>query len=565
MYSPPRAATLVAALIVALTAKVPGCSAFQASQPKEPTGSISGHVTLGDKPAAGVTVLLVPGDTNAPVLKPVAKTATDEQGGFQLTRVPAGSYLLQTFTPAFVGPNLRDWRPPGKTISLNDGEAVEGIDIALTRGGVITGRITNADGQPLIQENVHLLALDERGQKIPIYLPYASLFSTDDRGIYRLFGVPPGRYIVSAGMDTNQDYARMDIGNTYYALTYHPDVTDQSKAAIIEVTSGSEASEIDITLGRAAKAYAASGRIINGDTGKPVAGINYGYGSLQPNGQNFGSSTTTSAISNSRGEFRLEGIVPGRYAAFAASFAASIAPSTEYTDFYSDPVLFQITDADVVDLEIKVYRGSSLSGVVTVESKSDQNTMPKPSDVSIGVSVLAQSLTTPRSNQINIAPDGSFRATGLRPGIAHFFIATYPPPKGLSLVRVERDGVEQQGGVEIRAGEQVSGVKVILGYGTGIIRGQVNVEGGVLPEGTRLAISIYQAGKPPPIMHVEADVRGRFTFEGLLPGDYEVSLFAIMGPSPGPQPRPKIVKQQVSVANGTETQVTLVIDLKEDK
>jgi hypothetical protein len=495
-----------------------------------------------------------------PVLKPVAKTTTDEQGSFQLTRVPAGSYLLQTFTPAFVGPSSRDWQRPGKAINVNDGETVEGIDIALTRGGVITGRITNADGQPLIQENIDLLALDERGQKIPVYLPYGYFLSTDDRGIYRLFGVPPGRYILSAGTDTNPDYARMDVGNTYYALTYHPDVTDQAKAAIIEVTSGSEVTGIDITLGRTEKSYTASGRIINGDTGKPVAGISYGYGSLQVDGKTFGSTSTTSATSNSRGEFRIEGIVPGRYAAFATSFAAS----TQYNDFYSDPMLFQITDADV-ELEIKVYRGSSLSGVVTVYSESDQNAVPKSSDLSIGVSVLAQSLTTPRSNQINIAPDGSFRATGLRPGIAHFFIATYPPPKGLSLVRVERDGVEQQGGVEIRAGEQVSGVKVILGYGTGIIRGQVNVEGGVLPEGSRLGVSIYRDGKPPPIMYVEADVRGRFTFEGLLPGDYEVSLFAIMGPSPGPQPRPKIVKQQVSLANGTETQVTLVIDLKEDK
>ena len=62
-----------------------------------------------------------------------------KEGHFQLTRVPAGSYLLQTFTPAFVGPSSRDWRRPGTAINLNDGETIEGIDISLRRGGAITG------------------------------------------------------------------------------------------------------------------------------------------------------------------------------------------------------------------------------------------------------------------------------------------------------------------------------------------------------------------------------------------------------------------------------------------
>jgi carboxypeptidase family protein len=557
MYSLTRATALVAAMIVAHAVSV--CASFQsqANQNKEPAGSISGRVTLADKPASGVTVMLTPVNSNADLYRP-ARTTTNEDGRFKLIHVPAGSYLLQTFTPAFVGPN--DPRHgPGKAINLNEGETVEGIDIALTRGGVITGRIADAEGQPLVQEDVHLTALNERGQKTPIYLPYSSLYSTDDRGIYRLFGVPPGRYIVSAGTDTTQDYARMGVGNTYYALTYHPGVTDQSRASIIEVTSGSEATGIDITLGRVAKAYSASGRLINADTGKPVAGMNFGYGSLQPNGNGFGTASTTSATSNSRGEFRLDGIMPGHYAAFASSM--------EETDLYSDPVLFQVTDADVTGLEIKVHRGSSLSGVITVEGESAQDTVPKLSGVGIGVSVLSQSLTTPHSNQITVGPDGSFRAKGLRPGNAHFFIMTYLPPKGLALLRVERDGVEQPDGVEIRAGEQVSGVKVTFGYGTGIIRGQVNVEGGELPEGSILVVSISRVGgKPLPINGATPDTRGRFTFERLLPGDYDISVTSMLPPGPGGrQLRPKWVKQTVSVTNGTEAQVTLVIDLNEKK
>lgn len=551
MCSLARAATLVAALILALAWKVPGRSVFQASQLKQPTGSISGRVTIGDKPASGVTVILAPGENNGPVLQPfTTKTTTDVEGFFQLTHISAGRYLVQTFTPAFVDPSSRDrWRP-GKFINLTDGETVEGIDIALTRGGVITGRIADAEGQPVIDEQVGLLALDERGRKTPFHLPFSYCKSTDDRGVYRLFGVPPGRYIVSAGTDTTQPDT--DSGNTYYALTYHPDVTDQSKAAIIEVTSGGEAAGIDITLGRAAKTFAVSGHMINADSGKPVAGMNYGYGSLLPNGNGLGSSTMTSSASNERGEFRLEGIMPGRYAAFAASM--------EQTDYYSDPLLFQITDADVTGLEIKVHRGSSLSGVVILEG--DQIGAPKLSDMRIGVSVRSDSLIPPFSSAISIGPDGSFRAKGLRSGNVSFFLTTYPPPKGVSLLRVEPYGVEQPGVVVIAPGEQVTGVKVIFGYGTGIIRGQVNVEGGVLPEGFMLVVSIYHAGgKPVPVPGVVPDVRGRFAFEGLLPGDYDIVL-SVAGDRPV---RSGTMKQTVSVVNGAEAPVTMVIELGEKK
>jgi hypothetical protein len=314
---------------------------------------------------------------------------------------------------------------------------------------------------------------------------------------------------------------------------------------------------VDITLGQAAKAYQASGRMIDAETGKPVAGINYGYGSLDEDRSGFSSATLTASTSNMRGEFRLEGIVPGRYGAFANS--------TGENSFYSDPVRFEITDSDVSGLVIKLRRGSTLTGMVVIEGAAPPESMSR-SDLRLAVDVASQSISTPFNDRVNVGADGSFRVAGLRPGKVGFHFNTYPMPKGLSLLRVERDGVEQTDGVvEIGPGEQVSGVKVVVAFGTGVIRGQVKVEGGALREASGIFITCSKVGSnaEPYIQPVTTDLRGRFAFEGLLTGDYELSMTAVVGGVP--PSRPRVAKQTVSIVNGKETEVTFVIDLNESK
>lgn len=531
------------------------------SQNKVATGSISGRVTLGGKPAAGVTVLLTPSDYYGPIEKPLPKATTDDEGHFSLTNVPAGNYLLQTFTLAYVAPSDDMRGRAGKLLNLSEGEAVEGIDIALTRGGVITGKIMEANGQPLIQESVRLTTLDERDQKRPFNMPFFFMQTTDDRGVYRLFGVPPGRYIVSVGMDTSQGAASSAYGPPHpltYHLTDHPGVTDQSKATVVEVQSGSEAIDVDISVGRSESTYKASGHIVDADTGKPVSGVSYAYGSIEQGGKSF-SSFSPGRPANSRGEFQIEGVLPGRYAAFVTA--------TEPRDFYSDPALFEVIAGDITGLEIKVHRGSSISGVVIVEGDHPEDALRVP-NLRLGVHIESETLTTPAS-VVSIPPDGSFRATGLQPGKVSLFLATYPPPKGLSLLRVERDGVEQTQGFDIGAAEQVTGVRIVLGYGTGVIRGAITIEGGKLAQASRNYVMCrrisdnqsYSRGQPP----VFADARGRFNIEGLMPGEYEISITTTVVPVSGGAPRVKSARVTASVTNGAETQATLVIDLNQNK
>src|SRR5256885_2185609 len=131
----------VAPIMIASMFFVPSSTAQDSR--KEPAGSITGRVTLGGKPAARVTVMLGSGE-GGPQQSPGARVTTDEYGRFKLNGLPAGSYTVLPHTPALVVAAETSMAQLGKTVTLGDGEEVDGIDFSLVKGGVITGRITDA-------------------------------------------------------------------------------------------------------------------------------------------------------------------------------------------------------------------------------------------------------------------------------------------------------------------------------------------------------------------------------------------------------------------------------------
>lgn len=549
MFSVPRIVSFLALVLVCASTTI---AHPQSKQAKEPSGAISGRVTIDDRPARGVIVMLLPGEIGLNN-KPVCKGTTDNDGNFQMRGVAAGTYRLQAFAPALVS-NNDGWGRQSQLIYLNDGESLDGIDISLKPGGVITGRVTDTDGQPVVQENVQLITATL--PKRQVYLPYSyMMFSTDDRGIYRLFGVPPGRYLVAVGGDPNSPAQLLNSSNTYY----HPDTSDDSKATIIEVTPGSETSGVDIVLGRS-KLYTVSGRIIDAISGKPIVGMMYGYGVPDPEGRGLTRSFSSGSTTNARGEFQLQRMSPGQYAAYAQQMSES--------DLYSDMAPFAITDRDVTGLIIKVHPGSLITGNVIIEDPGGQP-VPRVSDIQISFSSGSLNVAR-RSGMLRIAPDGSFRIGGLPPGITSFYSQFYSSPKGLSLDRVERDGVEQKRGIEVGSDEEITGVKLIFSYGTGGIKGQVKVEGGEITSNTMMFLTVRRVGSKEPVNNTNqtADARGRFVIPGLSSGDYELTLAYQSRPTPGTDRggvTSRQVKQTVSVTNGAETQVTLIVDLNKEQ
>lgn len=529
----------------------------------KPAGSISGRVTVGEKPLPGIAVIATAlGSTT-----PNAQATSDADGNYRLNGLRAGQLVVVPAAPLYVLP-ASSFYSPGRVINLAPNEVVDNIDFKLTRGGVITGRITDADGRPVIEERVTPTQVDDNGaptRGIPFRPTNTSMYSTDDRGIYRLYGLPPGHYKVSVGDDVNRGAGLMR-GAGYFPRVYYPDATDGAKAAIVDVTSGGETKNIDIKVGRRTTTYAVSGRIIDTDSNRPLPGVYFSIGVVQKN-QNqsyLSGSSGPGSPTNSAGEFRMEGLSPGQYAVLINQDYGRFNGSPT-ANVFSDPLTFEIVDGDVTNLEVKAQRGHSISGVIIPDNITDRNILARMSKLTLSVFVNPpqhiQTYTTVESSPIN--PDGGFLIDGLRPGKVTLNLGVNPTDAvGFNLARIELDGVVLPRVIDLPPGQDISGLRVHVTYGTGVIRGLVKSEGAPLPSDSLFTVTVMRPGEGERFGD-QVDSRGRFLVKGVPPGTYEVTLQTIsLGSQTGMlRTFPRPLKQTITVTDGAETEVTFTLDL----
>jgi protocatechuate 3,4-dioxygenase beta subunit len=532
----------------------------QTAETKVGTATVSGRVILKSEPARGVVVLLQSEEAmRAGDRSPGSRMKTDENGRFRFASLKAGRYMLVAFAPGFVTPTENTFGTRTKTIDLADGENVDNQEIVLKRGAVITGRVTDSNGKPLVEQRMELTRLDDRGQpaRVPGFSPYAN--STDDRGIYRIYGLQAGRYLIGAGFAQREGSIMVTVNRAYYQFTYHPDTTEQSKAKVIDVSEGFEATGIDIKMADAKKTHDVFGRVVNADTGQPIAGVTMIFGSLMDSGKRIGATGSYGNQSDAQGEFHIPGVLPGKYAAFASR--------EQDSDLYSEPVLFEIGDEDVTGLVVKMRRGSSISGVAVIEGTNDPAILSKLSQIEVYANVRSEELSAPSGAPANVGTDGSFTLRGVNPGMARLNIYNRAETPRFSILRIERDGAALREGVQINPGEQVTGVRIVIGPGTNTLRGQLRITGGSLPEDANLMVRAYRAGTE--IVNGrsgQVEAGGRFVIEGLTPGEYELKLSAYF-PFGSSLETSKLTErlnkraQAVTVSGNQETQVTFVIDL----
>jgi hypothetical protein len=514
---------------------------------KNPIGTVTGKVTIQNKGARGVVVGLRRNDS-ASQREPTLKATTDESGDYRIGGIAPGRYVIAPLAPGFVVTDY-PFSSQGKTILIVEGDTVEDINFALVPGGVITGKVVDADGRPVIEERITLLPSDPVNKGAKTAFPNGPRNAqTDDRGIYRIFGVAAGHYKVAVNLAPNG--GQVTPIRRPYQQTFYPDTANVSKAGVVEVSEGGETSNIDIVIGRALQTFSVSGQIVDGETGRPVLNRRWGLARISDNSSPAFDPTHYPA--NSRGEFTLENLLPGKYSVFAQ-------PELD-AEIFSESVAFEIVDKNIEGLVIKTSTGGSLSGKIVVES-GDKAIVAKLPQMRLNVYLESPATAFPNWFSAALNPDGSFHLGGLQPGTAHINMLSATDPglvKDFLILKTERDGIEQPQGIELKASEQITGITVLIANGTGVVTGDVKYLNGPPPVGARVQVNVIRFGEIAPLSYSEVDARGRFRIERLPSGSYWLDGHAFL---PFPSRQPPSVRQQFNITAGSVTETTITLDL----
>jgi len=526
-----RASLLILALCLAVSA--------QDQDKKTQTSTISGKVTMLGRAVPGVVVVARLIQSRRSV-RFVDKT--DSVGNYRITNVPPGTYeIVPSVTQyALTGPDMI------KSLIVGEGETYDAIDFTVLRGGVITGRVTDSEGKPIVDEEIVISGPEGTAYQETVARLGLFRTTTDDRGIYRVFGLPPGKYTVAAGTNEEQFFLRVYSRFTY-KRTFHPSTTEAAKATLIEVTEGGEATNIDIALRRRLVGYTVTGRVVDAASGNPQPNIRYSLTKYRENGWTSHGGMLTDA----QGGFVFDGLPPGKY-------AVSLARSID-SDNYAEPVPFEVVDRDLEGLTLKLTEGGIISGSIVFEGVDERVARTKfPNMTVISFIDTNRPITEQASPSTPVNADGTFRLAGLGSGVVRFSIMTgvgESTPE-FELARVERGGEIVARGIEIKEGQKISGLRLVVRNPSGSIRGELRIQNGQM-QTDGMIVLVRRVGQESSLS-ANLDARGRFQLSGLAAGVYEVSLMTVGRPS-----RVVPAVKEVVVTDNQTSEVVLTLDLKD--
>jgi hypothetical protein len=206
-------------------------------------------LTTGPLPTRGqVREILITGPNAPPVVTAVMKECrdsrtidTDDSGRFRFPNVSTGTYQLSFHRNGYIGREERGRYPDvvTKILAVGMGSAPEEIPVALIKAGSLSGSVRDERGRPLPLMDVQAVFTSTGGPRVLMNQ------QTNDRGEYRLFGLPPGEFHVSATPPQSST-------DRSYRMTFHPDAVNIDDAKTIRIRAGEEVSAIDIVMKPAA-------------------------------------------------------------------------------------------------------------------------------------------------------------------------------------------------------------------------------------------------------------------------------------------------------------------------
>lgn len=514
------------------------------------TAAISGTV-LNDKTGQPVRRVIVTASSTEAGVR--VSAVTDEAGTFELKDLPPGRFHLSATRPGFVSAAYGAKRPnrPGSTINLADGERTTGIALRLLPGAVITGTVRNPHGEPSPGVRVVVLRSALRydtGERTLVSVAGGLGSTTDDRGMYRVYGLPPDDYFVvaSPGPGLNRpdsdlteisaqevEWATRQLRAAASALTpapapgravattpvFFPGVAAQASASVVSVKAGEERSGVDILL-----ALTPTAKL----TGSVVAGGGVLPSPLQVNvvahdsipGIAFSGFWT--ARVDKDGRFVSAGLPPGDYTVTVrvGGSGRGAGPATA-AQFGMTTVSINGSDVDTV---VRLEWGVAVSGRLAFDS-----TITKPpadmTRVRVGLTAMGSRTPTLGVGTAMVDATGAFTFKGVPPGRYRLSVFGQPGTwQTRSAMAQGQDALD----VPITIGsEDVTGVEISFTNRSSELSGNLlDAAGQPSPE---FFIVVFPADKTywTPLSRRIQSVRpasdGRFRVSNLPPGDYMIA------------------------------------------
>lgn len=538
----------IAVIAILLAGSLPSNSiASQSKDASDGSASIEGTVTLGGTPMAGVVVRVVPNNFE-PSRRAVAKASTNKDGLFTIVGLAPGEYMVSASVPGYVCRASSPFaRLPGLLVAAGKGESVRNVTIALELGGVVTGRVVDSVGRPAIETEVAILTADGPAKGTRVIFR-SEIGRTDDRGVYRIYGIPAGRYLLRAGTATGMAPEGFESVGSFYPATFFPATTIESEATVVEVGPGRTVDKVDIVLGTASQSLSLEGVARDSEAGTPMPGVAVRFTSFVAT---YVEGVGGKVVTDSTGRFRITGLLPGRYD------LSILADRTQGDAYFGELLSVELADVSQTGLNLKARRGGFMRGVVVIGG----NAQVRAQDVSL----LAVSISGPDGSRI--APDfhsttptsdGGFELH-VPPGVVRLALDGLRTPRGVGIITVERHGAVIGSDLNIEPGSTIDGVSVVLAAGTGIIQGRVLPIEAVAASGARFVAVAQLQGGLRQRRNANVDARGQFRFDTLLEGEYQVRLAIIPGAG-GSAPMAPPAPQSVRLANGETRQVEFAVE-----
>jgi hypothetical protein len=459
---------------------------------------VTGTLTSNDqspRPVRRATLILTSSETSA------ARVAvTDDNGRFRFGNLPAGRFNLVANRLGFVRTYYGARRPgrgPGTDVVLADGQRMD-LTITMARGAVITGKVIDAFGKPLTGVGVQALAYSAAGGPQGS-LSLAGINVTDDRGVYRIFGLAAGRYqvVASGGLDNmgagsdqhstsaaEVQWAEQQLASTRmsgaplttpppygrsvaYVPTYFPGTADPSAAAPVDLASGDERT-IDFAL-TFTPTTTLSGMTVT-PAGQPAKGTRL---TVIPRNSAALPDVSLALLNGvlsfvragtADGTFQIGGLPPGEYTIVARGAVSPATPGSQPDPPLWGELRITATGTDQSGLEIRLQPGVTVSGSVAIDASAQ-----KPPEnltivrVALAAPLAAFAVPVNSPAPVPIKADGSFAIAGVAPG-AYALQVTVPPVAGpwtpRSAVIDGHDVLDTA--LEVEQGKDLSGLVVTL-------------------------------------------------------------------------------------------------------